>query len=57
MKRAQDVQKYTKAIRQEYQAAPDPTKTSGFRPYVPPPLPLDVQRRIDDYRAIPSLYA
>ena len=55
MKRAKDVQKHTKAIRQEYQARPDPTK-SGFRPYVPPPLPLDVQRRIDDYRAIPSLY-
>ena len=56
MKRAKDVKRRTAEIRQEYQAAPDPIKANGFRPYVPPPLPLDVQRRIDDYRAIRSLY-
>lgn len=56
MKRAQDVKKHTEAIRSEYRAAPDPTK-SGFRPYVPTPLPGDVQKRMDDYRAIRSLYA
>jgi len=55
MKRAQDVQKHTKAIRNEYKAAPDPTK-QGFRQYVPPALPFDLQRRMDDYRAIPSKY-
>jgi len=56
MKRAKDVKRRTSEIRQEYQAQPDPIKANGFRPYVPPPLPLDVQRRMDEFRAIPSKY-
>jgi len=56
MKKAMDIAAHTKAIRQEYKAAHDPTKASGFVPYVPPALPFDTQKRMDDYRAIRSLY-